>query len=121
MPPAVKLDREGERIFARLRKAGYKVGPAKRIATTHTIANALSLGVEWVYDQDASDEGDGPRWLVIARGPDDEALGSLGGIYLGDVGPDAHHSDPYQYDAEAQALDEAIDVVEDAPRRNPRR
>jgi len=85
----------------RLRRAGYKPKDAKFVADEHAAARELGIEVEWEEDTSADERG---LWGVIARNEAGQVLDSLWGIDLGDVGPDAHHSDPYQWDAEAQVI-----------------
>lgn len=121
MPPRIKLGYHLTRAVRVLEDAGYSKASAELIAQTHAVADALGLSIEWQPDPDGElsagdDEGQGKQWWgVIARGTDGEVLDSLWGIDLGETGPDAHHSIPYQWDAEAQVLDEAIVQIKDVP------
>jgi hypothetical protein len=88
-------------LYDRMRRAGYKPKDAKFVADEHAAARELGIEVEWEEDTSADERG---LWGVIARNEAGQVLDSLWGIDLGDVGPDAHHSDPYQWDAEAQVI-----------------
>lgn len=106
----IKLSRYSQRIYERMRAAGYKPQEAHFIASEHQRAHDEGITVEWEEDQDGERDDDGnPRWICFARNEDGEVTDSLGGIDLGEVGPDAHHSDSYQYDAEAQVINASLD------------
>ena len=102
-----------KRIYDRLRKAKHSAQVAHSVAEIHQRADALNLDVEW--DEDESEDGQ-PRWVVTAvdaEGVGDNRYDSMDGVDLGDVGPDAHYSDPYQYVAEADVLRQSFDMIDD--------
>jgi hypothetical protein len=100
------------RLYERLRKKGYPAKDAHFIADQHQAALDLGINVGWTEDQESSYDEGAPRWTVIATDEDGNVLDAMGGVDLGEVGPDAHHSDPYQYDAEAQVISEARAHIE---------
>jgi hypothetical protein len=120
--------------YEQLREAGYPAAEAHRIMSIHQRADDADLLIEWEQDELTSadfDDTDEPHrlWWVAARDATGKVLDSLGGIDLGEEGePDAYHSHPYQWDAEAQVLDEALSQLppdtrgapslEENPRKN---
>lgn len=104
---AAKLTRYSKRIYERMRGAGYSAKDAHFIASEQQAALDEGITVEWEEDRDADrsdEEPDYALYCVIARNEVGDVVDSLCGVDLGEVGPDAHHSDPYQYDAEAQVI-----------------
>jgi hypothetical protein len=99
-----------KRIYDRLRREGYGAQSAFWIAKMHDQADEKGILVEWIEDEESSQEERKPMFIVRARldpeeWVDDEGTeDNLGGIDLGDHEPDAHHSSAYQYDAEAQVI-----------------
>lgn len=96
------------RGYEQLRATGYSAADAHRIMATIKRADDEGYIIEWVADDGEFSEEGYPLWSVLAEDEDGKILDAMGGIDLGETGPDAHHSIAYQWDAEAQVLSEAL-------------
>lgn len=108
------MTKAAKRIYERLRKHGYGAKDAKWVALTHEQGNAAGLSITWESDPDGGlSEGEyssgGPYWWVAAVDEDGKIIDALGSVDFGaGEGPSSRHTDPCQWDAEAQVLSEAL-------------